>query len=169
MVREPHLMRPRASTREVPTDSNGDPKLESCTNRPGSRSDLHTRLESSHLAGNLLGDPSERDLFVHLSAGYEESDRRYPAVYLFHGTAPRRKDWRVRAGAAPGRRPRRHWPRTKRRMPVRAMSAPVSINRWTSPQSCRMGGAPGYRTLAQIDLPSTSRPRPSRQGSAPRP
>ena len=39
---------------------------------------VHTLLESSHLAGNLLGDPSERDLFVYLPPGYEESDRRYP-------------------------------------------------------------------------------------------
>ncbi len=42
----------------------------------------HTRLESSHLAGNLLGDPSERDLFVYLPPGYEESDERYPTAYL---------------------------------------------------------------------------------------
>ena len=27
---------------------------------------VQTRLESPHLAGNLLGDPSERDLFVYL-------------------------------------------------------------------------------------------------------
>jgi hypothetical protein len=27
---------------------------------------VHTRIESAHLAGNLLGDPSERDLFVYL-------------------------------------------------------------------------------------------------------
>ena len=25
---------------------------------------VHTRIESSHLAGNLLDDPSERDVFV---------------------------------------------------------------------------------------------------------
>ena len=42
------------------------------------------RLEGSHLAGNLLGDPSERDLFVYVPPGYEESDRRYPAAYLLH-------------------------------------------------------------------------------------
>jgi S-formylglutathione hydrolase FrmB len=45
---------------------------------------VHTRLESSHLASNLLGDPSERDLFVYLPPGYEESDRRYPTAYLLH-------------------------------------------------------------------------------------
>jgi len=45
---------------------------------------IHTRIEGSHLAGNLLGDPSERDLFVYVPPGYEESDRRYPAAYLLH-------------------------------------------------------------------------------------
>jgi hypothetical protein len=43
---------------------------------------IHSRIESSHLAGNLLGDPSERDLFVYLPPGYEESERRYPTAYL---------------------------------------------------------------------------------------
>jgi enterochelin esterase-like enzyme len=45
---------------------------------------VHTRLESSHLAGNLLGDPNERDLFVYLPSGYDKSDRRYPTAYLLH-------------------------------------------------------------------------------------
>jgi S-formylglutathione hydrolase FrmB len=44
----------------------------------------HTRIESSHLVGNLLGDPSERDVYVYLPPGYEGSDRRYPAAYLLH-------------------------------------------------------------------------------------
>jgi hypothetical protein len=42
---------------------------------------VHTRLESPNLAGNLLGDPSERDLFVYLPPGYEKFDRRYPTAY----------------------------------------------------------------------------------------
>ncbi len=45
---------------------------------------VHTRLDSSHLARNLLGDPSERDLFVYLPPGYEDSGRRYPTAYLLH-------------------------------------------------------------------------------------
>jgi len=45
---------------------------------------VHTRVESAHLAGNLLGDPSERDLFVYLPPGYEASKRRYPTAYLLH-------------------------------------------------------------------------------------
>ena len=38
---------------------------------------VHSRLDSPHLA-NLLGDPTERDVFVYLPPGYEASDRRYP-------------------------------------------------------------------------------------------
>ena len=45
---------------------------------------IHSRLESAHLAVNLLGDPSERDLFVYLPPGYEGSGRRYPTAYLLH-------------------------------------------------------------------------------------
>ena len=41
---------------------------------------MHTRIEGSHLGGNLLGDSSERDLFVYLPPGYEESNRRYPTA-----------------------------------------------------------------------------------------
>lgn len=45
---------------------------------------VHSRIESGHLAGNLLEDPSERDLFIYLPPGYEESERRYPTTYLLH-------------------------------------------------------------------------------------
>ena len=45
---------------------------------------VHSRLDSSHLAANLLGDPSEQELFVYLPPGYEESDRPYPTAYLLH-------------------------------------------------------------------------------------
>src|SRR3954452_9245844 len=53
---------------------------------PGLENDLivHSRLDSVHLAGNLLGDPSERDVFVYLPPGYDASDRRYPTAYLLH-------------------------------------------------------------------------------------
>ena len=45
---------------------------------------IHSRIESTHLAGNLLGDPSARDVFVYLPPGYEGSDRSYPSAYLLH-------------------------------------------------------------------------------------
>ena len=43
---------------------------------------VRTRHESAFLARNMLGDPGERELFVYLPPGYEESDRRYATAYL---------------------------------------------------------------------------------------
>jgi hypothetical protein len=45
---------------------------------------VHTQIEGTRLAGNLLGDPTERGLFVYLPPGYDESERRYPTAYLLH-------------------------------------------------------------------------------------
>ena len=45
---------------------------------------VRTRIEGSRLVGNLLGDPSERDLVVYLPPGYDDSERRYPTAYLLH-------------------------------------------------------------------------------------
>ena len=45
---------------------------------------VRTRHESSYLAANMLGDPGERDLFIYLPPGYEESDRRYATAVLLH-------------------------------------------------------------------------------------
>ena len=45
---------------------------------------IHTQIEGTRLAGNLLGDPTERDLFVYLPPGYDESERCYPTAYLLH-------------------------------------------------------------------------------------
>ena len=60
-------------------------RLGSFTRQPRSRKMIiHSQIDSSHLAGNLLGDPSERDLFVYLPPGYDESDRQYPMAYLLH-------------------------------------------------------------------------------------
>ena len=42
-------------------------------------------LESQVLKGNPLGDPHERDLYVYLPPGYEETDERYPTVYCLTG------------------------------------------------------------------------------------
>ena len=41
---------------------------------------VHSRIEGSGLAGNLLQDPSDGDLFVYLPPGYEGSEDRYPAL-----------------------------------------------------------------------------------------
>ncbi|MEU0878630.1 alpha/beta hydrolase-fold protein [Lentzea sp. NPDC005914] len=48
------------------------------------RLDRHT-VVSSLLRGNVLGDPHERPLWVYVPPGYDESDERYPAVYVIQG------------------------------------------------------------------------------------
>jgi S-formylglutathione hydrolase FrmB len=44
-----------------------------------------TQLTSQHLAHNVYGDPSTRDLVVYLPSSYERGSQRYPTVYLLHG------------------------------------------------------------------------------------
>ncbi len=45
---------------------------------------IQTQIDSAHLAGNLLGDPSRRDLFVYRPPGYDDTNQRYPTAYLLH-------------------------------------------------------------------------------------
>jgi pimeloyl-ACP methyl ester carboxylesterase len=52
-----------------------------------------TQIESPHLSGNLIGDPSRRDLVVYLPPGYAASRRRYPVAYLLHGFGRRATSW----------------------------------------------------------------------------
>ena len=42
-------------------------------------------VESDLLAGNPLGDPVRRPLYVYLPPGYGESSRRYPVIYVIQG------------------------------------------------------------------------------------
>jgi S-formylglutathione hydrolase FrmB len=47
---------------------------------------IHTeQIASEQLAGNVIGDPSTRDLVIYLPPSYGSSTRRYPTVYLLHG------------------------------------------------------------------------------------
>jgi S-formylglutathione hydrolase FrmB len=56
-------------------------------------------IVSELLRGNPLGDPHERPLWVYLPPGYDEddSDRRYPAVYVIQGYTGHLAMWRNRA------------------------------------------------------------------------
>ncbi len=49
------------------------------------------RHESSILAGNPLGDPYIRDLFIYLPPGYDEGGEKYPTVYCLTGFTGRGK------------------------------------------------------------------------------
>jgi enterochelin esterase-like enzyme len=51
------------------------------------------RIDSAHLARNLLGNPSQRDLVVYLPPSYGTSDRRYAVAYLLHGYSSRAMNW----------------------------------------------------------------------------
>ena len=42
-------------------------------------------FDSTLLRGNPLGDPHERPVLVYLPPGYDESDRRYPSIYVAKG------------------------------------------------------------------------------------
>src|ERR1700684_4658554 len=54
-------------------------------------------LASALLAGNPLGDPHERPLWVYLPPGYDdEPDRRFPAVYVIQGYTGQLGMWRNR-------------------------------------------------------------------------
>lgn len=52
---------------------------------------VNARFESRVLAGNPLGDPTVRDLYVYLPAGYDDADDRYPSVYCLTGFTGRGK------------------------------------------------------------------------------
>ncbi len=48
-------------------------------------------LNSQVLSGNPLGDPHERDLYVYLPPGYDDSDDSFPTVYCLTGFTGRGK------------------------------------------------------------------------------
>jgi hypothetical protein len=50
-------------------------------------------FESRVLAGNPLGDPTERPLYVYVPPGYDESEERYPSVYVIQGYTGQAAMW----------------------------------------------------------------------------
>jgi hypothetical protein len=63
---------------------------------PAGRFDEHV-FASEALRRNPLGDPHERPLWVYVPPGYDETERRYPAVYLIQGYTGQLDMWRNRA------------------------------------------------------------------------
>lgn len=59
-------------------------------------------IDSTLLRGNPLGDPHERPLWVYTPPGYQESDQRYPAVYVIQGYTGQVTSW---ANRMPYRQP----------------------------------------------------------------
>lgn len=60
--------------------------------RKGADLVVKDRIDSRHLAGNLLGDPSERDLYIYLPPTSKGSNRRYATAYLLLGYGLQPKD-----------------------------------------------------------------------------
>jgi hypothetical protein len=63
---------------------------------PAGRFDEHV-FASEALQANPLSDPHERPLWVYVPPGYDETERRYPAVYLIQGYTGQLDMWRNRA------------------------------------------------------------------------
>ncbi len=54
----------------------------------------HIKVHSAAIAGNLQGNPAERDVLVYLPASYATNpDRRYPVLYHLHGWFPNAQQW----------------------------------------------------------------------------
>jgi hypothetical protein len=64
------------------------------------RIDEH-EIESKALADNRLNDPAIRPLWVYVPPGYEETDRRYPSIYVIQGLTGQLDMWRNRSPFRP--------------------------------------------------------------------
>src|SRR5438552_2144741 len=53
-------------------------------------------FESEVLKGNPLGDPHVRPLWVYVPPGYDDSDDRYPSIYVNQGLTGQIDMWRNR-------------------------------------------------------------------------
>jgi len=51
-------------------------------------------ITSELLRGNPLGDPHERPLWVQVPDGYDDSDQRYPTIYVIQGYTGQLQFWR---------------------------------------------------------------------------
>ena len=58
-------------------------------------------FDSELLAVNPLGDPARRPVLVYLPPGYDESDQRYPSIYLIQGLSGQVDMWRNRSAFRP--------------------------------------------------------------------
>ncbi len=107
------------------------------------RYDEHA-FESEALKDNRLGDPNVRPLWVYVPPGYDdESDRRYPAVYVIMGLTGQLDMWRNRPAF------RRNFPELADELFASGEAPPcvvVWVDCWTS-----LGGS------QYVDSPGTGR------------
>jgi hypothetical protein len=101
-------------------------------------------IGSAVLAGNVLGDPAERPLWVYTPPGYDaDPDRRYPSIYLIQGLTGQLDMWRNRSAF------RRNFPELADELFASGEAPPcvcVWVDCWTS-----LGGS------QFLDSPATGR------------
>ena len=104
------------------------------------RLDTHV-IASERLAGNPLGDPHERPLWIYVPPGYDiEADQRYPSIYVIQGYTGHLAMWRNRT---PFRQP---FPELVDAMFARGESPPgivVFVDAWTSVGGSQYLDSPG--------------------------
>ena len=110
------------------------------TSELAGRFDEHV-IASEVLRDNPLGDPHERPLWVYVPPGYdEESDRRYPSVYMIQGLTGQLDMWRNRSAF------RRNFPELADEL-FAADGAPpcilVWVDAWTSLGGSQFLDSPG--------------------------
>ncbi|MDQ1397236.1 MAG: hypothetical protein QOG64_2495 [Acidimicrobiaceae bacterium] len=109
-------------------------------------------VESAALAGNPLGDPAERPLVVYLPPGYDESDRRYPSIYVIQGFTGQVDMWRNRRAF------RATFPEALDELFARGQAPPcivVFVDAWTSLGGSQFVDSPGtgrYHTYLCEDV-----------------
>ena len=54
---------------------------------------LELTVPAPSLKGNLLGDPTEQNIYVYLPPSYASSAKRYPTLYLLHGFLGNSSAW----------------------------------------------------------------------------
>jgi S-formylglutathione hydrolase FrmB len=101
-------------------------------------------IDSELLRGNVLGDPSQRPLWVYVPPGYDDDPaRRYPSVYMIQGFTGHLSMWRNRS---PFRQP---FPETADAVFAAGAAPPaivVYVDAWT-----------GYGGSQFVDSPGTGR------------
>jgi S-formylglutathione hydrolase FrmB len=110
-------------------------------------------IGSDALAGNHLGDPVERPLWVYVPPGYEEEpDRRYPSVYVIQGYTGHVAMWGNRNAF------RQPFPETADAVFARGAAPPcivVYVDAWTAYGGSQFVDSPGtgrYHTYLCQDV-----------------
>jgi Putative esterase len=97
-------------------------------------------FESRVLEGNPLGDPTERPLYVYVPPGYDESEERYPSVYVIQGYTGQAAMWWNRTAF------RESFPAAADRLFVSGEAPPtvvVYVDAWTAYGGSQFVDSPG--------------------------